>query len=133
MRTIHQVSKPRDKLTKCLTCGLKIKDPETIHWTWLECLKACKRELDKMMDLMYILDGHTPVPCDDVFLWAHWHHTADRRVAKTQLGDVEISTVFLGTNVSIGEETPLLFETMVFGGERDRFYSLRGDLGRCRE
>jgi hypothetical protein len=41
------------------------------------------------------------------------------RVAKDKIGDVEVSTVFLGVDHSFGSGRPLLFETMVFGGELD--------------
>ena len=64
----------------------------------------------------YILDGHKPVVCEDLLKWAKWFKKADRRVARTQIGDVEISTVFLGLNHGFGK-TLILFETMIFGGE----------------
>jgi hypothetical protein len=35
------------------------------------------------MMLKYILDGHTPVPCDDLLTWAQSLEKADRQVAKT--------------------------------------------------
>lgn len=44
----------------------------------------------------------------------------ERRVARTDVGAAEISTVFLGIDHRFGEEgPPLLFETMIFGGELD--------------
>jgi len=67
----------------------------------------------------YILNGKMPVSCDDLMTWAKWFETADRHVAKTNIGDVKISTVFLGLNHNWGSGPPLLFETMVFGGELD--------------
>jgi hypothetical protein len=42
-----------------------------------------------------------------------------RRVAKDTVGDVEVSTVWLGLNHQYGDGPPLIFETMVFGGELD--------------
>jgi len=39
---------------------------------------------------------------------------SDRRVAKTFVGEFEISTVFLGLDHRFGEGRPLLFETMAF-------------------
>jgi hypothetical protein len=39
------------------------------------------------------------------------------RIDKTQVGEVEVSTVFLGLDHAWGGGTPLLFETMTFGGE----------------
>ena len=74
----------------------------------------------------YILDGHTPVACDDFMAWATWFESADRRVARTDLdGGVFVSTVFLGMDHQWGNGPPLLFESMVFGGpldqEQDRY------------
>ena len=68
----------------------------------------------------YILDGKTPVLCDDLLTWAKWFETANRHVAKTEIGDVRISTVFLGLDHSWVGGPPLLFETLVFGGELDQ-------------
>lgn len=44
-------------------------------------------------------------------------------VAKTKVGDVTISTMFVGLDHSGGKPTsrPLLFETMIFGGKHDRW------------
>lgn len=75
-----------------------------------------------MRELHYILDGAgNPVPEPNVIAWAQWYeqHIAERIVAKTDLpGDVHVSTVFLGLDHGFGGE-PLLFETMIFGGELD--------------
>lgn len=52
--------------------------------------------------------------------WARWFDDDDkRRVAKTMIGEVMVSTVFLGLDHRFGEGRPLWFETMVFGGEHD--------------
>jgi hypothetical protein len=64
----------------------------------------------------YILNGHDPVPEPDIHKWGRWLSKANRVVAKTQIGDAEISTVFLGTDHNwLGHPPPILFETMVFG------------------
>lgn len=39
----------------------------------------------------------------------------DRQVASTLLGDVRVSTVWLGINHNWGDGPPLIFETMIFG------------------
>ncbi len=70
----------------------------------------------------YILHGKTAIPCDNLFAWAQWFEAADRLVAKTEVGDVRISTVFLGLDHNFGEGDPLLFETMIFGGSHDLTY-----------
>lgn len=74
----------------------------------------------------YILDGKTPVPAD-LMTWARWFETAgtSRIVAKTEVGDMNVSTVFLGLNHAFGGGPPLLFETMIFGGPPDQDYQER--------
>ena len=85
----------------------------------------------------YILEGHKAVECDDLMVWAKWFETADRTVARTNIGipywkfwlgkllrkkwePITISTVFIGLDHQFGDEgPPLLFETMVFGGKHD--------------
>lgn len=56
--------------------------------------------------------------------WAQWFETANRKVGddRRKVGDVDIhvSTVFLGLDYSFGGETPVLWETMVFGGPLDQ-------------
>lgn len=70
----------------------------------------------------YILEGREPKSVD-LMTWGKWFETANRRVAKTHIEKtpanegVFVSTVFLGFDHSFGEGPPLLFETMVFGGE----------------
>jgi hypothetical protein len=63
----------------------------------------------------YILRGRVPEPCDDLIRWARWFEKADRHVAKTQVGPLRVSTVFLGVDHSFGDGPPVLFETMIFG------------------
>jgi hypothetical protein len=41
------------------------------------------------------------------------------RVAFDTVGDVDISTVWLGLNHSFDDGPPLIFETMIFGEEHD--------------
>lgn len=68
----------------------------------------------------YILDEKgNPVPEPDLLKWAKWFETANRRVARDQIGDSKISTVFLGVDYNFTEGQPLLWETMVFGGPLD--------------
>lgn len=70
----------------------------------------------------FILEGHTPVRCDDLLRWGRWLQTANRRVAEDFVGEVRIRTIFLGLNPNDWPiaEPPLLFETMVFGGPLDQ-------------
>ena len=76
------------------------------------------------MSEKYILDGHKTVACDDLIKWAEWYEAGNdnRRVASSSKDGVRVSTVFLALNHAWGEnEPPLLFETMIFGGEHDQF------------
>jgi hypothetical protein len=66
----------------------------------------------------YKLDARgEPIPEPDLMKWADWFETADRRVAKDYVGEVKVSTVFLGLDHNFsGGGNPILWETMVFGG-----------------
>jgi hypothetical protein len=92
----------------------------------------------------YVLNGHEPVKATTLE-WGRWfeassrdgsRQVADTRVASANprylakgdapIYDVRVSTVFLGLDHNhFGVGAPLLFETMVFGGEHD------GDAWRC--
>jgi hypothetical protein len=67
----------------------------------------------------YILDGHTPVPCEDLTWWSWWFGTADRTVALTEQENIRVSTVFLGLDHAFrDDDRPQLFETMVFYSDK---------------
>ncbi len=67
----------------------------------------------------FLLEGTTIKPEPDLMKWALWFDKANRVVAKTIIGGMEISTVFLGLDHSFGYGSPLLFETIVFGAEEE--------------
>jgi len=69
----------------------------------------------------YILDGKTPVPIYDLHKWVKWCQKNSRIVKRTKLLDVLVSTVFLGMDHQFGQGEPILFETMIFGGDHDEF------------
>ena len=70
---------------------------------------------------MYTLLDHTPIPAPNLLEWARWFEIANRQVEKDHIGDIVISTVFLGIDHSFDVNgPPLLFETMIFGGEFDQ-------------
>lgn len=75
------------------------------------------------MNPYYVLEGHTPVPVKDVTEWAMQFEQIDRTVKRTTLPDgTYISTVFLGVDHSYSDDgVPILFETMVFGGEHNEY------------
>jgi hypothetical protein len=69
----------------------------------------------------YILDDNgNPQPEPDLMKWAMWFETANRRVAETVIGKTRVSTVFLGLDHSFSSPSPVLWETMVFGGTLDQ-------------
>lgn len=63
----------------------------------------------------YVLRDKKAVRVGSLEEWAK-EHGAMRHVADDTVGDVRISTVFLGLDHSHGFGPPLLFETMIFGG-----------------
>ena len=67
------------------------------------------------MNRYYILKDKKVIPVNDVLEWAKMFEKKDRRVAEDNIGEVRISTVFLGLNHRFGKGKPLIFETMVFG------------------
>lgn len=79
--------------------------------------------------MYYILQGHEPVRVDSIEEWGAWWAKADRRVRKSRVlgvgeaeaASVEVSTVFLALDHQHGKGPPLLFETMIFGGEHDQY------------
>ena len=72
----------------------------------------------------YILgdDNKTPIVAD-LMTWAKWFEKSNRTVKKSRLNsDVLVSTVFLGLDHNMGGEgPPVLWETMIFGGEHDEY------------
>lgn len=70
----------------------------------------------------YTLNGKIPVVEPDMLKWAKWYENANRHVNKTELpGGIQVSTVFLSIDHSYFGGVPILFETMIFGGEHDEY------------
>ncbi len=71
-------------------------------------------------------DDHTTEQVS-LYDYALWNKDNDKNIVigKYKIGkDIEVSTVFLGLDHCYTEcNKPLLFETMVFGGEHDQFMS----------
>src|SRR5260370_11346802 len=61
-----------------------------------------------MMVRRYILDGKTPVPCDDEAQWNRWFaaNFNSRHVAVTEAKTASVSTVFLGIAIERDELPP---------------------------
>lgn len=73
--------------------------------------------------MYYILDkSHEVVGCDDIDVWGSFMKDIDSRtVGLVTINDVRISTVFLGIDHSFDGGRPVLFETMIFGGDNDQY------------
>ncbi len=70
----------------------------------------------------YTLDGKIPVVTTDVIEWGMWFSNNDKIVKQTTIHDgTRVSTVFLGLDQSWNSDVPILFETMIFGGEHDEY------------
>jgi hypothetical protein len=78
-------------------------------------------------------DGKTPELVKDGDL--NWKQ--DRTVKKDKITshgvDVTVSTVFLGLDHNWGDGPPILFETMIFGGERDEYQERYSTWGEAEE
>jgi hypothetical protein len=75
-----------------------------------------------MVGRYYILKDKKPILVDDFMEYALWMNDPKNVIIeKTNIGDIQVSTVFLG--IDIGgfwhKGSPLVFETMIFGGEMD--------------
>lgn len=70
---------------------------------------------------LYILKGKKPVPAESIEQWGAFFESDKRIVAQESIGEAWISTVFLGLDHSFSgeDESPVLFESMVFGGTLD--------------
>jgi hypothetical protein len=80
-----------------------------------------------MVTRFYILDGTEPVPVRSITEMAEWREANAEKcqIDFDERDGVQVSTVFLGIDHGHWRGgPPVLFETMVFGGEHD------GDRGR---
>ena len=79
-----------------------------------------------MLDLPdeWIIEGHTPrlVKWPEYLAWVKADPNHDkRRVAQDTVGEAWVSTVFLTVDHNFGGRgAPILFETMLFGGQHDQ-------------
>jgi hypothetical protein len=116
-----------------------LKDRHLLHWL---CTYYPSRGLEVMFDRNFILDENGEVKAVELWEWAEWfENNQNRTIAFTKLDDCDISTVFLGLNHNwvsppkqkhrvidedwevsqeshpdVPDWTPILFETMIFGG-----------------
>lgn len=69
----------------------------------------------------------------NITLWGKLFKDADYKIVRaTTTDDVTVSTVWLGVNHRFGEGQPLIFETMIFGGNNDGYQERYSTLGEAR-
>jgi hypothetical protein len=72
----------------------------------------------------YILDDENkPVP-STITEYVEWEEqNEEKRIVKQEYigDDIRVSTVFLGLDHAWNSKTPVLWETMIFGGEHDQY------------
>lgn len=76
------------------------------------------------MSKWYILDkNNKPVKATSIIEAARWlDKNPERKAVKQEnIGDIFISTVFLGLDHAWNSHIPVLWETMIFGGEHDQY------------
>ena len=80
----------------------------------------------QMTHLMYYTldENGNPIEEPNPMKWAKWFkgNLTAKHVARDEFDNVYVSTVFLGVDHSFSEEgPPILYETMIFGGEHDEY------------
>ena len=67
-------------------------------------------------NVRYILnESGEPELCEDLLTWGRWYERCDRHVDATTVGDLWVSTVFLGIDHDFsGLGPPILWETLTF-------------------
>jgi len=73
--------------------------------------------------MWYKLDKeNNPVPCEAIEFSKWEEENMNQRVTKKDtIGEILVSTVFLGLDHSFGRNKLFLWETMIFGGEHDQY------------
>lgn len=76
-----------------------------------------------MRHIFYKLDEENNAVKCEVEEWGAALEKASRIVKQDTIGNVQISTVFLGidNNICFDDSEPHLFETMIFGGEHNDY------------
>jgi hypothetical protein len=75
------------------------------------------------MSKLYILDDDNNPVKSTINEFVDWEEAYPERKAVKQeyVDDVYISTVFLGLDHAWNSDVPVLWETMIFGGEHDQY------------
>lgn len=75
------------------------------------------------MILYYKLDeDKNPVPCNAIEFAEMFNNPGERVLEQVDINGITVSTVFLGLDHRFSDDgPPILFETMIFGGEHDQY------------
>ena len=75
------------------------------------------------MSRWYILDNNNKPVAKPVLEASQWLEDNDNRriVKRDEIGGILVSTVFLGLDHAWDSDIPVLWETMIFGGEHDQY------------
>jgi hypothetical protein len=73
--------------------------------------------------MWYILDKENKPVKSTIIQHSEWieDNPEKKAVKQEHIGDIFISTVFLGLDHSWNSDIPVLWETMIFGGEHDQY------------
>lgn len=72
--------------------------------------------------MYYILIENKPVLTYDFHAWVFWMNHNNRVIKHTNLPDgICVTTMFLGIDNGWSNDQPILFETLIFGGEHNDF------------
>ena len=78
------------------------------------------QDMPQLFIPLYTLHDGEIIHEPDILVWANWMTETNRTMYFMQRSGVQIITTFLGCAVNFRDGNPLLFETMVFGGELDQ-------------
>lgn len=75
------------------------------------------------MSRWYILDNNNKPVAKPALEASQWLEDNDHRriVKRDEIGDILVSTVFLGLDHAWNSDVPVLWETMIFGGEHNQY------------
>lgn len=75
------------------------------------------------MSEYYVLDKDgNPVATKSIMEWGKDYDAKERHVGNDMIGDIHVSTVFLGIDHRHSKNGfPILWETMIFGGDHDNY------------
>jgi hypothetical protein len=72
--------------------------------------------------MWYILKRGKPVMAKSTKAYIYWSQNSRyKAVAQENINDIYVSTTFLGLDHGYGSQYPVLWETMIFGGEHDQY------------